>query len=58
MFYNTGLLRKTTTLPNKVGLQLSRDRGGNGNYGCFDHVFNTDMLLFIYFKTLTKARQT
>ncbi|GAA5797922.1 hypothetical protein HPULCUR_003318 [Helicostylum pulchrum] len=30
-FYNTGLLRKTTTLPDKVGLQLSKDRNDANN---------------------------
>jgi hypothetical protein len=28
-FYNTGLLRKTTSLPDKVGLSLSKDQQGN-----------------------------
>ncbi len=27
-FYNTGLLRKTTSLPDRVGLELSKDRKG------------------------------
>lgn len=38
-FYNTGLLRKTTTLPDRVGLELSKDRSGKlintiYNYHC------------------------
>lgn len=49
-FYNTGLLRKTTALPDKVGLRLSKDRKGNSVQHSLENDLSINKIYFLYGK--------